>query len=76
MHMAMWSRYAAHRDPRHDLNLSSFVEMDIETAHDTANTMGIRYGAHQQMNTVRMFSHASDRKNRDLQIETVLADKK
>ena len=46
MHMAIWSRYAQNRDPKQDLNISSFVEMDPETGHDTTNTIGAMHGSH------------------------------
>ena len=75
MHMALWSRYAASRDAKQDLNLSSFVEMDVEVGHDTTNTMGLKHGTHQQMRPARVFSQHNDLVNKGLQIQTVVADK-
>ena len=73
--MAIWSRYAADRDAKLDLNLSSFVEMDVEASHDTANNMGLKHGVHAQVGGLRIFAKNNDRVNKDLQIKTAVADK-
>ena len=59
--MAIWSRYAATRDPKMDMNLSDIVEMDVESGHDTTNTLGTKHGTHPLMKPVQIFAKHNER---------------
>ena len=61
IHMAIWSRYAANRDPKQDMNLSDFVEMDVETSHDTTNSLGTKHGTHPYMRSLQIFATHNER---------------
>ncbi len=75
IHMAIWSKYAANRDPKQDINLSEFVEMDIEAGHDTTGTMGTKHGVHPYMSGVQNFANHNAKINRGLQIDSAIAGK-
>ena len=75
MHMAIWSRYAAQRDIKQDLNLSSFLDMDIEQGHDTTNTMGMTNASHASVKPIKAFIRENDRQERALQIDSLTAGK-
>ena len=75
MHMAMWSRHSATRDPKQDLNLSSFLELEIEAGHDFYNNQGVQHGVHRKSAGIRDFAKYNQRDHKDLQVQSIITDK-
>ena len=75
MHMAMWSRHSASRDPKQDLNLSSFLELEVEAGHDFYNTQNVQHGVHRKVLDIRDFAKYNERDNKNLQVQSIITDK-